>query len=103
SQRIERVGDGDDPGAQRDFFTAQVSRISAAIPSFVVVQHQETRMLKVADGAHGRPAPFWMFADPTEFLVVEFAVLEEDAIGDADLSNVMQGGGEDHLIEVLLR
>ncbi len=95
--RLIRVGDGEDPGLDRDLVRAQTERVALAVQPLVVGAHP------AGDVVHPR-----MLEDPgpdlgvathlSPLLCRERARLEQDRVGDADLSEVVEHtGGVDPL------
>ena len=91
--RVERVGDRHDPGAHRDGVAGEATRVARPVERLVMVQ----------DDVGARPEEVELAQDPRPDLRVEphrrpllareRAGLEQDAVGDADLAEVMDSGG----------
>jgi len=92
----------------RDLFAEQAVRVAAAVPALVMPAADldgglEQRLLAVRRQPleHGR-ADGGMGADDVELLGRQAARLVEDALGDADLADVVQGGGGDDEADLFL-
>ena len=97
-QRIVDVGDGHQARRQGDTFAAQAKRIPAAIPFFLVGEGDLLGKAQEACGdaeqglrlGDGVPAKGGVGLHDLELGGGELAGLEEDAVGNADLADVVQ-------------
>ena len=92
---IEHVRDRDDARSQRDVFTGQPLRVAAAVEFFVMSQGDDRAHLQIARRAVGEDfvADHRMTPHDRGFLAGVAAGLEQDLVGDADLADVVHGGG----------
>ena len=86
------VDDGHGPGEQRDLLTRETVGIPLAVVALVVVAHGEHQVLG-EEGPDDVGAHHGVFAHLLPLLLVEAARLEEHAVRDADLADVVQVGG----------
>ena len=99
--RVERVGDEDDPRAERDVLARQAVRVAAAVPGLVVVADPRVDR-RDAEALEQPVADLGMLAQHDQLLVVERAGLLQDAVGDRDLAEVVQQAGEPQLLDRLV-
>jgi Amt family ammonium transporter len=88
--RIESIDDGENAGAERELFAAEVVAFATAIePGAGVMDNIEHRRRggAVAKNLDANPAVIF---DNQVFVASQFARLEQDAIGHADLADVVQ-------------
>ena len=87
--RVEGVGDGDDPTAQRDRAAGEAVGIAAAVPALVVVADDlgdvGHRLVDLED----RRSDLAVAPHLRHLLVGETARFEQDGVGDADLADVV--------------
>src|SRR5437763_4594877 len=101
--RVERVGDVNDPRAERNFLSLEAVWIAGAVEPFVVV----------ADGGHGVVQEAEAVDDPRSLVRVslhqppligrERRGLQEDRVGDRELADVMEERRVPEQIELRLR
>jgi hypothetical protein len=90
---VEYVGDRDDARRERYGLGVDPARVAGAIPALVVTQgdllgHLQQR--EVASGKHGR-SDTRVGLHPLELLPRQPPAFEQNAVGDADLSDVVKG------------
>lgn len=107
-QRVIYVRQRDDLRRDRDLLAEQAVRVAAAVPALVMPAADldggfEQRLLAVRCQPleHGR-ADGGMGADDVELLGRQAARLVEDVLGNADLADVVQGGGGDDEADLFL-
>ena len=107
-QRVVYVRERDHLRRDRDLLAEQAVRVAAAVPALVMPAADldrglEQRLLAVRRQPleHGR-ADGGMGADDVELLGRQAARLVEDALGNADLADVVQGGGGDDEADLFL-
>ena len=95
NERIEDIGDGNNPSFERDVLAFELLRIAAAVPLFVVGEGDDARgfeqlVVVLADdfGAHD-----WVLVHDVPFCGIEFPRFEQDGVGDADLADVVHRRG----------
>ena len=91
--RVERVGDREDPGLDRDAASAQPRRVAAAVPALVVEEDVRERVVEPPQRqdeprAGGRVAP-----DLRDLLERERPRLAEQLRAELDLADVVQRRG----------
>ena len=98
-QRVEHVGDGDDPSAERDVVGHAAGRVPGAVPALVVVQGDlggeldERRAAARQDlGAHGG-----VRLHDVELFGGQRARLQQDRVGHGHLADVVQAAGQPEL------
>jgi hypothetical protein len=100
--RVEGVGDGDDPRAERDRLPGQAAGIAVAVePLVVVADHRGDR--RVAEAADHVGAVAGVAADHVELQLREAPRLVEDRPRRVQLADVVQRGRRAHLGDVLRR
>ena len=90
--RIVGVGDRDDPGHERNRLFLQAVGISGAVDGFVVMQDDrgDLRDAFAADRREDVVAAPRMGSHDAHLFVVEATGLEQHAVGNADLADVVQ-------------
>ena len=94
-ERVEDVGDGDDPADQRDPLPHDSARVAGAVPALVVVERDLLRHLQDGEGALAEDlgAHLGVLLHHLPLGGGQLARLEEDLVGDADLADVVQRRG----------
>ena len=77
---------------QGDLLAAQAVRVAVAVPALVVMAHAQDELL-LEQRADDVGAEHRVLAHEVPLLGVQLARLEQDAVGDADLADVVQVGG----------
>src|SRR4051812_8661274 len=93
-ERVVHVADRADAPGDRDLLAAQAGRVAGAVPALVVRAGDrlgELEELRARVGEHRR-ADRRVGLHDLPLLAVELARLEEDAVRDADLADVVEGG-----------
>src|SRR5436190_9504870 len=88
--RVERVGDREDPRRERDLLALQAVRVALAVPALVVVLDDVGRRLEEGDPAEDLRADQRVPAHQPALRVAERLGLVEDPVGDRDLADVVQ-------------
>ncbi len=104
-ERVEHVGDGDDPPRHRDRLAEQTGRVARAVPALVVVERHLGRELDERGGAAGQDlgADRGVGLHHLELGGRERAGLQQDGVGDSDLADVVQTAGQAELLAELDR
>ena len=89
-QRIVDVHDAEDAGAERDLFAFEAARVAAAVPFLVVAVGDVERPLQVGDRLEHLPGVGGMHVHERPLVVGQRVGLEQDAVGDAHLADIMQ-------------
>ncbi len=94
-ERVEDVGDRDDPPLDRDRLALQPARVAAAVPLLLVAERDRGGHVEDRGGgaAHEPVALLGVGLDDRALLGRERAGLEQDRVGDRDLADVVQGRG----------
>ena len=100
--RLEGVGDGDDPGLERDLLAPQPEGVAVTVEPFVVSQDRGTQVGE-AGTAEQTSADLRVVADLGPLVVVERPVLEQDRVGHPDLADVVQHAGEPNALRPVIR
>ena len=99
-QGVEAIGDGDDAGQQRDALAAQAVGVAAAVEALVVVADGGQDVAVADDRRQDALADHGMLADHSQISSADSAVgLVQDPLGQADLADVVQLGGEAEALE----
>ena len=93
-QRVERVGDGEDPRRDRDRVAGQPVGIAGAVPALVVMADDVARRAEELDVAHDLPAGHGVLLHDQPLGGRQRAGLEEDRVGHGDLAGVVQDEAE---------
>ncbi len=89
--RVERIGQREDAGTQRDFLTFEPARVSAAVPTLVVRPDDlHTFALQEPDPGQNLYADRGMQFDQAAFVRVERTRFVQHRIRDPDLAHVVQ-------------
>ena len=98
--RVVRVGDEDDPGAERDVVPADPIRIAGAVPALVVVQHPVGDRVD-AEALEHAEADLRVALEHEPLGLGERAGLAQDLLGDRELAEVVQAAGEACQLDLL--
>ena len=91
---LEGVGDGDDPGAERDLAVAQATGVPAAVPPLVVLPDREGPLPEPRSQRHRQLLPFERVRlDQPPLARVERPRLVQHLGRDGDLAHVVEQGG----------
>ena len=99
--RVVGVDDAHGAGDERDARALELVGVALAVPALVVVAHAEDEVL-VEQRVDDLGAEHRVLAHRLPLLAVELAGLEQHAVGDADLADVVQEGGLFDLAHELL-
>ncbi len=89
--RIERVGDGEDPGAERNLSFRKAIRVTGAVPAFVVrTDDPKPLALKERDSREQLGADDRMPLDEMQLVLRQRAGLVHDPVGHPDLADVVK-------------
>jgi len=88
------VGDRQDAGRQRDVAAGQAVGVAVAVVVLVVVAHDPGDRLQARDLPDQRRAGNGVVLDHLALVVLQWAGLEQDGVGDAHLADVVQPGRE---------
>ncbi len=97
----ERIRDGDDPGLERDRGAHEALRVARPIPALVVVQHRIGERRHGGHLAQQARADHRVQANLAPFVLVQRARLEQDPLGDGDLTDVVQQRAEAQTLATL--
>jgi hypothetical protein len=103
-QRVEEIGDRGDPALERDLLSGEPARIPGAVPALVMSEGNRRREREQPRRRAGEDA----VADlgvPLDDLPLRFGQrpgLEQDAVRDADLADVVQAAGDADQLAVLV-
>src|SRR5579859_3011571 len=97
---VESVGDGDDAGHHRNLRRGEAVGIAAAVHVFVVQLDAGQHFLQLGNGAHDVGAFDGVLLHQFEFFRSQSAGFFENAIVDADFSDIVQERGDAQLVEV---
>ncbi len=101
--RIQGVRERYHPGAERDGLSFETSRVAIAIPALMVVSHERPESGKRARSLYDRSPKSRMCHHDSPLLFIESARLAEDAVGNSDLSKIVQQARCCDQIEFLAR
>ena len=96
-QGVEDVGDGGDPPLERDVVARQAARISAAVEALVVGPRDHRREIaarSLQESAQHPEADLGVHLDLQALRGRERPGLQQDAVADRDLADVVQHAGE---------
>ncbi len=99
--RVIAVDDAHRAGDERDLLAGEAVGVAATVEALVVVAHAGDELL-VEERAHDLGADAGVLAHELPLLARQRAGLEQHAVGDADLADVVQEGDVLHLFEALL-
>ena len=88
------------PGDQRDRLAGQAVGVALSVETFVVVAHPRHELV-VEQGAHDLGADAGVLAHELPLFGRQRPGLEQHAVGDADLADVVQEGDVAHLLEAI--
>lgn len=91
-QVIETVGDGDDPGSNRNVLVGQAVRIAAAVDPFMVRQNGGQYGLRQASGTLGDFVAHPAMALIDRLLVLVAGRIAQDRRTDRQLADVVEQG-----------
>jgi hypothetical protein len=91
-ERVPHIGDGDDPGGQRDLLPGQGVGIAAPVVALVVLADHLQGLAQRRRPPDDVGADNGVFLDPGPLLLGKGARLVKDVVGDADLADVVQVG-----------
>ena len=92
--RVVRVRDRDDPGAQRDLLPRDPVRVATTIPPLVVVADGRPRRCEVPEPGDDAGALHGVGTHHLPLVRGEGAGLEQDRVGHADLADIVHGRGQ---------
>src|SRR6266851_9546061 len=101
-ERVERVADGDDPGQQRDARAAQAVGVAVAVERLVVVADDRQQVRARSQRADDVLADLRMGTHEHQLTRVKRARLQQDAVRDSDLADVMDDAAAIQGIQVVL-
>src|SRR5687767_6519312 len=90
--RVVRVAGEDDPAAHRNGVAGQAVGVAAAVPALVLVAHDPRYAPESRDRPEDALADDRMLLHQDPLVVVEWTVLVQDRVRDADLADVVQQG-----------
>ena len=93
-ERVEAVGDGDEAGEKRDLRAAEAVGVAAAVHAFVMAADGGEDGAAADHRGENAFAGAGMLADDGVLLGRERAGLVQDGVGDGDLADVVQLGGQ---------
>lgn len=100
---VERIGDGEDAGAERNLIALEAARVAGAIEELLVGEHDLGSIPKERDANEHVVADLAMFAHDLLFVVGERSRFAENAIGDSHFADVMEESGTGENGEVVIR
>ncbi len=92
AQGIPDIDHREDPRRQRDLLALQAARVAAAIPLFVVAIGDVQRHAQVGDRREQIVGEGRVLAHDRPLVVGERAGLEQNAVGDAHLADIVEQG-----------
>ncbi len=103
------IGEGDDSRFERDLLAGDAVGIAAAVPSLVMSErdsgghfdHGVVAELAL-DGDECFAADLGVFLHDSALFRIELSGLEENAVGDSDLADVVQGCGDAEAFDPLI-
>ena len=99
---IERVGDSENTGAGEDFITFQATGIAAAVVALVMGQDDFSGIGKKGNIRNQIEAYLHVALHENSFVVGKWPWLEKDAVGDSELSNIVQIGSSGQATQLVL-
>src|SRR2546427_5881170 len=87
---IQRVCYGKDPSAQKNFFSLETARVAAAVEALVMREDHLGDVRKKGDVLDEVESDLCVPLHQSALIRGERPRLEQDAIGDAELSDIMQ-------------
>ena len=94
---VERVGDGEDAGRQRDRLAGEARGVAGAVEALVVVAHAGQEVVELLEVGEDVDADLDVRLDQPVLLRRERAGLLQDGVVDADLADVVE---QAHQVEV---
>ena len=98
--RIVRVGDRDDPGAERDVVAAQPERVAVPGVALVMVEDDRDSVLQGGGLLEDDLADPRMLDDRSPLRRRESGRLVEDLLGNGDLADVVEQGGDSDPVDL---
>ena len=95
-QCIETVADSNDPRTKWNLRAFEVAGVAAAIQAFVMVQKDEAHVFEFGNLLQGHPTELRMFFDQVELFIRQLSSLQQDVIGYADLTDIMEKSRENN-------
>src|SRR6184192_4329007 len=102
-ERVVDLGGSDDPRGERDRFTAQPIGVAGSVEALVVIPYCRYDVAKVCEGGQNLRSDDHMLLDVLELLRRQRALLVQDRLSRADLSEVVQPAGDPHQLDVFFR
>src|SRR6266403_5699094 len=101
--RVQRIRDGEDARAQRDRLSPELVRISSAVPALLVREHDLRGGAEEVDGLQDPVAHLRMPPHLRPLGLGQGTWLEEDAVRDADLADVVEERAAADVLDLVLR
>ena len=101
--RVERVGDVDDAGAQRNVLAGKAVRVAATVPTLVVVANRRHGVGEEAESLDDAGALVGVIAHHSPLLEAQSGGLEQDRVGDGELADVMEESRMTEQVQLRLR
>ncbi len=89
AERVPHICEGEDARGKRNVFAFQPSGITRAVPSFVMAVRDNQRRLQVVDLREHLIGIGGMSAHDHPFFIGQFSILEQNAVGYAQLADVV--------------
>ena len=100
--RVERVRHGEDPGGEWDLVALQAVGIALAVEALVMVAGHVAHHLRQVELVEDVARDLGVLAHLLELVAVEPAGLQQDAIRDADLADVVDHRAHLHGLELVV-
>ncbi len=101
--RVVGVADGDDPRAERDLLAGERVGVARAVPALVAGADHRRDRREARRGGDDALADQRVAAHELPLVVVERPGLGEDLVGDRDLADVVELGGQAHVVHLVAR
>src|SRR5919198_3479387 len=89
---VQSVGNGEDPGTERDFLALESARVAGSVPALLVGVDDLSGVLQEGDFAHYLISQLAVLAHLLDLFRVERARFPQYRIADGHLADVVQEG-----------
>jgi hypothetical protein len=100
SHRLVSVAGEHDPGRQRDLVACEAVRVTAAVPTFILVPDRARNLAEAGDSAEDPLADHGVLAHQRQLTCVQRAWLEQNLRQNPELADIVQDRHVAELLEV---
>src|SRR5882762_496923 len=90
---VERIGDGKDPGTERNLFALQSARIAGTVEKLLMCKNDFCRVTQERNADQHVVADFAMFTHFPFFSVVQRTGFAQDTVWDSHLTDIVEKSG----------